>query len=96
MAYGFRARDAAGNITVEYVDRLTRVLGTVETGTSNGSIIIPPADGTPFYALAGAAGLGVGIIYPTVSLSGRTLSWSFNFGASSWWRSVTIVYGVYS
>jgi len=96
MAYGFRARDGAGNIVVEYTDRLTRVLGWVDTGTSNGSIYIGDADGVPFYALAGTTGIGTDVCFPTISLSGRTLSWTFNTGFASSFKSVKVVYGVHA
>lgn len=97
MAYGLRVRDHAGAISVEYSDRISRVLGSFSTGTSNGSFVVPSdASGAVFYAVAGTTGFAAGIVYPTVYLSGRTISWAFETGSASDRRAATIVYGVHS
>jgi len=98
MPYGIRIKDEFGGVSVEYTDRLTRVLGSVATGTVDGSVFVTPvAGGLPFFSLAGSQDFSfTSTITPTVMLSGNLITWTFpQFGVSNR-QSITVVYGVYS
>ncbi|MDP9528479.1 hypothetical protein [Pseudomonas protegens] len=94
---GLRVRDKlTGEIVLDITDRLTRVLGTVETGTSPGSIQVPEfANGsgwvTRFDVVADIVTVGM---RPVATISGTTLSWYFPSGYESF-IGATLVYGVY-
>lgn len=94
--YGYRGKAANGAVSVEYNYRLPRILGSIVTGTSDGSLYIPewaagrfgmyqllPADGiqnTPFMA-------------PIITPSSTGLVWSFPW-AAAYRTSARIVYGI--
>ena len=98
MANGLRIRDRnTGQITLEITDRLTRVLGRVNSGTSNGSINVPEFLGnSPFSIVLETAQQAFDLgRTPTVTISGATLSWTFQGTASRPAQPATIVYGLY-
>ena len=84
MAAGLQCFDASGNICFDSDINTTRILGSLNTGTTNGSITVPE-----FATKKGWAAInyiatdtsGFGPLYmsslPQVSISGTTLSWSF-------------------
>lgn len=100
---GFRTRDKnTGNIIIDITDRLTRVIGLFNSGSTGGTINVP----------AFALGAGWAAVlesqlppqspstlysYPIVSISGTTLSWSFpNYqGQPITIVPCDIIYGVY-
>lgn len=92
MAWGLRTRDAAGNIIVDYTDRLMRVLGIVSSGTGAGSVSAPGfSQGTPFFVTVPKSGsFDNGTFIANVSISGTTLSWTNPYA-----RDCFIIYGVY-
>lgn len=92
MPAGLQVFDASGNLVTNITDRIGRVLGTIETGTSNGSVtgVSGFSTGTPFKMCVTLSGLGY--YMPTVTISGTTLSWTFPSGGQS---ECIIVYGVY-
>lgn len=99
MTVGLRIRNrTTGAVTFEVTDRLTRVLGSVYTGSVNGAIAVPAfSQGIPW---AYANGIGNQNLFsfgqfPKVTISGTILSWTF-VGISG--REIypdTILYGVY-
>ncbi|CAG9184322.1 hypothetical protein CURE108131_25185 [Cupriavidus respiraculi] len=75
--YVLEAFNADGSLNFGSGDRLGRVVGTQWTGTSDGSINVPAfAQGTGFAIAMPAAGSGVFV--PRISVSGTTLSWTFD------------------
>lgn len=101
MTVGLRVRDpATGVVQVEVTDRVTKVLGTLETGTAAGSITVPEfANGTPWVIaldyLAGNAVVDNLAMTPTIN--GLTLSWAVTgqMFPSRPPRSMVLVYGIY-
>jgi len=94
MARGLQVFNADGSTALDTNWRMTRMMGTVVTGTSDGFIDVPAlAQGTPWYSLLAA---DYGNIIPNVEISGIRVSWSF-FGAAGtpYARSATIAYGTY-
>nr|WHT11554.1 module 1 specificity determinant [Pseudomonas aeruginosa]WHT11951.1 module 1 specificity determinant [Pseudomonas aeruginosa] len=97
MTTGLQIWDANGNLTTDTATRVGTILGSVESGTSPGSISVPDLSlGNPFcYVLTGASVYG-DVIPPSVTFSGNTLSWGFYGGGSYTVRvSAKIVYGVF-
>ncbi|PNQ53659.1 hypothetical protein C1141_20095, partial [Vibrio agarivorans] len=43
MNFGLRVNDANGNETFSIADRITRYVGTISTGTADGSFDVPPS-----------------------------------------------------
>lgn len=108
MPAGIQTFDASGNLILDLTDRITRLIGSVVTGTVAGSIVVPEfSQGTPFFAVVDTGvlsggwdytGSGTAPMVPTIS--GTTLSWDRPRNAPgaayhSNPRSVTIFYGVY-
>lgn len=97
MSYGLIVYDAGGNPIVNVADRLGRIIGSVNVGTTNGSVVVPQFSmGIPFYFLR-ADGPQQGTFPPTITISGNTLSWSQPSGYNSAWDKTpgTIFYGIY-
>jgi len=92
---GLQVFDASGNIVLDITDRLTRVLGEVNTGAAAGSVTDAGlSSGDPWYiafrvdgAMWSSADADLAI-----SISGTTLSWSYGSGTA---QNMTITYGVY-
>lgn len=98
MAIGFRIRDRiTGKITLDLTDRISRDVGRIETGLSNGFFDVPASieGDVYFYCLQSAA---FPAYVASVTLSGRRIQWVFNGGTGipvSNARSISIIYGVY-
>lgn len=93
MAAGLQVWDEFGRPLVEITDRMTRVLGLVDTGGSNGSVShVGFASGSSwFHVLTPAVGLTAD--FPNIVISGNTLSWTYTY--LQYATPVQIVYGVY-
>lgn len=96
MVYGLRIRDASGNIVVDYTDRLTRVVGTFATGTSDGETYYDPQGGGLWIvALHSFLDVYNGNA-PVVTISGGTISWKFDpLVQPSARESITFLVGLY-
>lgn len=95
MSFGLEVYDESGNPTLTLTDRVGRILGSVVSGTSAGSITVPAlATGTPFYILR-SEWLGVTLCPPTVTISGTQISWTFADPTFTERVSAEIFYGVY-
>lgn len=93
MAYGARFLDASGNINSDISTSLCRKLGTVTTGTSNGSVSHAGfADGEGWYVVLPLSGTVVTTLMPSISIVGTTLSWTFPSLPSA--VNSLIIYGV--
>lgn len=95
MAYGFEIYDSSGNLLINLSKRVPRVLGTISSGTTNGSYADARlAGGIPFFVTTSqlnSTGGGAYFNYPSVSITSSGLSWTFTgFGTN---LAVTIVYG---
>lgn len=93
MAYGLQVFDAAGNLTLDTADSLTRLIGSV-TVSANGSLSDTAfLTGRPFYYLIATTSGG---ITPEVSFSGSTMTWTYTPTATfSTLGTFILVYGVY-
>lgn len=96
MAAGLELYNEDGSVKMSLTDRLGRVVGSVQTGAMDGSLLdskmAAGQNGEPFFALYYPEGYG--LFGPSVSIGadGR-ISWSYS-GASP--RSnCTIVYGMF-
>lgn len=94
---GLRVRDkVTGMVTLEITDRITRVIGKVDTGTAPGSITVPQFEDNDAWVVRSE--LVPDIVNtakrPIPVISGTTLSWSFPTGYGSA-MSATLIYGIY-
>jgi len=94
--YGLRIKHPdTGAVLLNITDRITRVLGTLNTGTANGSYSVDSALGTAFFSCLVANSFDAQSAQPDITVSGNTVSWSFD-GAGFYTKvPVTILYGVY-
>ena len=96
MPVGLQIWDAAGNIVLDTNYRTARRLGSVVTGTSNGSLSIPDlVQGQPFFISEPLLNNVAYYVLPNVTISGTTLSWSFPSQYPSSRNSMSITYGVF-
>lgn len=96
MPQGLQIWDAAGNIVLDTNYRTARRLGSVVTGTSNGSLYIPDfVQGQPFFISEPLLDNVAYFVLPNVVISGYTLSWSFPSQEASSRNSMSIAYGVF-
>lgn len=99
--FGMRVRDRnTGQITVDLTDRLTRMIGVVSSGSGPGSIVVPGFSNGDGWACVMEVptpnnNLSNQWIYPLVSISGNTLSWSFSGPSGAVNVPCNIIYGVY-
>lgn len=93
---GLQIWDGAGNIQLDVTTRLTRLEGSISTGVSDGSFVMPSSSGTPFIVV-----MDNSQVYnrrgPGVWLDGNVIRWAFS---TSIWApspriSYTVKYGFY-
>lgn len=90
MAQGCQVFDASQNLRFNSGDYLPRFLGTVETGTANGSLYVADfANGIPFVYYTGYEVQK----QPRVYVSGHTIYWEFSSVGTGACNGY-IVYGV--
>jgi len=99
MPVGTQFFDANGKLTLDFTDKVGRVLGSIETGTIPGSITDARfLTGRPFFIFRGYNVPGArGLPAPVISIAGTTLSWTAGNSADVGVPNVNglIVYGVY-
>ena len=97
MAYGLRVYDATGLLQLDITDRITRVLGSLDTGTANGIFTMPDISGTGgdywVCSLDGPNTPWFGNQYgPSVTRNGAVISWIFTAPAARR-LSARVLYG---
>lgn len=93
MPQGMQIWDPSGKLVLDTAHRLTRMLGVFDTGVTDGSMNFPGfTTGTPFYIKLTP---DLGNAPPVVSISGTTLTWSFNNVDAPYRRGAKIMVGVY-
>lgn len=99
MTVGLRIRDrVTGAVTLEITDRISRIVGSVETGAGAGSISVPEFSQGTGWAIPRVIEQTVTTptTAPLITISTSGLSWSFpGTGAGKPAQSCTITYGVY-
>lgn len=105
MSYGFRVWDAAGNLTLDLSTRCGRIIGIGDPGPNDGTWNIPEfAQGIPFTAFLNPNAITEFVSgqqvygYPIVSVSGTTLSWTYQRGGVFGpvvYQGALIAYGVF-
>jgi len=92
MGQGLQIWDGSGNLVLDTAHRLTRILGMFDTGTSDGSVSFPGlATGTGFYVKLTP---DLGNAPPVVTISGTTVSWTFNNVSAPYRRAAKVMVGV--
>lgn len=99
MPQGLQIFDVNSNCLLDITDRLTRVLGSFETGTSDGSITdFNLTSGTPWFYTYNPSDTYNVRVPCKISFSGNIISWSFQSGycANQQGRAnLKVIYGVY-
>lgn len=84
MPAGLQSWNSSGRLTTDVGQRVGVILGSVNPGTTSGSITVPGlTSGTPFYIVNNTAGSDAatnGYFNCVPSISGTTLSWTFPNG----------------
>lgn len=105
MPAGLQIFDAAGVLTLDITDRLTKLFGTTDV-SDNGSLTDARfADGVPFAALVPrdsyfqfnvSSSSNRIKVFPAVTFSGNTMTWTYPALGTGWEKAaVTIFYGLY-
>ena len=92
MSVGLEVYDASGNKLVDPDTSMGRILGSVVSGTTGGSLVDADfAQGTPFTISLNVSGTNPPIPHlgPVITFSGTTMSW----GTTT--QSALILYGVH-
>ena len=78
MPAGFETFDGAGNLIISVTDRITKILGTVDTGTSDGSIYVPGFSfGRPWVRGSAYTNGSPNELAAVAYISGNTIIWYF-------------------
>ncbi len=94
--YGLRVkRPVTGEVLLEITDRITRVLGTISTGTSNGTITVDSVHGSAFFVCLIGNDFDSQYAQPGVVINGNTCTWTFASTPGYTRTPITILYGVY-
>lgn len=99
MPQGLQVWGEDGSLVVDVTSRLTKILGSVNTGTSSGSISLSnlPISGEIWYFSIGnfSSVPNPYAMPPKITLSGTTLSWYVESGIPNYLKApATIFYGV--
>ena len=100
MTAGLETYTATGQLSMSVTDSITRVLGTYETGTADGSIEVPGFAGVPYErrfctTLNFTNGGTSGQYLPVVRFTPTGLAWTFR---SNWYNakdSGQLLFGVF-
>ncbi|WP_321866769.1 hypothetical protein [Paraburkholderia tropica] len=90
MAYGLRIRDANNKVILDTSYGMGRILGQIAVSASGSMVVDGFSQGTPFVMVHQDNSNRYG--YFTASISGTTLTWTFNGSGS---KAATLSYGVY-
>lgn len=94
--YGLRVKHpTTGVVLLEITDRITRILGSLSTGTTSGSYTVSTSLGTAFFVCAVSSNFSATQTTPSIVVSGNTVTWTFNNVAGYTPTPVYIQYGVY-
>lgn len=96
--HGLEVWDENGNKTLSVTDRITKFIGTFQTGTANGSLNVGgnvPINSDIWFFIDGVGILNTStnVFAPNIVLNGTTFSWSFE--PSEGKLNTTIKYGIY-
>lgn len=99
MSVGLRVRDpSTGEVLVTIDTRMTKILGSFNTGTTSGSItdgnLTALAGAQPFFTTLPPQGSG-GQDTPSISVSGNVISWSWKYSNAGGHAAVDVIYGFY-
>lgn len=97
MAAGLRIFDAEGNLDVDITTRLTKQLGIISTGVSDGSFNMnnPSLPNSSYWFIClDAFSPSAFNRPPEVNISGSSIIWTFHGVASGERRSIQVMYGV--
>jgi hypothetical protein len=95
MPAGFQTFDDSGAVDLDTSTRVATVINVVTTGKSNGSVTNAAfSKGEPFWSAIPKGGSWT-VFAPKITVSGNTLSWTFNNSGASYNTDHDIVYGIY-
>jgi hypothetical protein len=99
MPAGLQTFDAQGNILIDTSTRVGTLLGTVATGKSDGSILVPAFSlGTPFWSITSLDSSST-FYAPKVTAGfidgAYRLKWVFNVSGANYNNQFQITYGVH-
>ena len=98
MAYGLEIRNPNnGAVILRITDRLTRVIGSFDTGTQSGSFAVPLlGSGAQTFATIepGVTSYPVNQVLPQLAINGNIISWTFDNRTENR-VSCRVTYGVY-
>lgn len=80
MPAGLQVFDAQGNIVLDATHRIGKIIVSINTGTTNSSIVVPDLAnaGQPFtYTTVDADYFAEWYAYPDIKITGTTVSWTF-------------------
>jgi hypothetical protein len=96
VTVGLRIRDGAGNITLDVTDRITRQLGTVATGTTNGRFDdARVAGGNAWFHAMSEAYFDSSSVPPRIVLDANGFSWTYQLASGQTARPMQVIYGLY-
>ncbi len=93
MPAGLECYDAQGRLMFSATDRLARVLGVVNTNAADGSLTDAGLTTGAAYFAFFPSSMTADRYWPTVTVSGSTLSWSY--AMPSYRVGGVILYGIY-
>lgn len=95
MPSGLQTFDAQGNVIIDTSVRCGVLLGTVDSGKFNGSVVNGGfANGTPFWSVI-CLDVGYAIYGPKIVVTGNTLTWTFRVNGANYNNNFRIIYGTF-
>jgi hypothetical protein len=99
MPAGLQTFDVLGNLVIDTSTRVGTLLGTVDTGKSDGSVVVPAFSlGTPFWSIT-SLDSSYTMYAPRVEagfIDGAwRIKWVFNVSGASYNNTFRITYGVF-
>lgn len=93
---GLIVKNTAGQVMLDMTSRISRTVGSFDTGTADGSVSVNFPDGVRWFIRVPNASTGLKGKPPAISLSGNTFSWAFAYrsGLNEYPVGATVHYGV--
>lgn len=95
--YGLQIKNLAGQVILRITDRVTRLLGSLETGTNSGSFAVPLPDGGSVFIIVdttNGSAYSDGAVFPVITISGNVITWTFD-NRTTGRVSLRLTYGIY-
>ena len=95
MPAGLQVWNPSGVLMVDTSVRIGKLVGSITTNKADGSVWTDTTKGTPFYYVTTPEDPSWGALFPEVSFSGNTMTWTYSDVRATHRVNAIIMYGYF-